>query len=198
MSSNTQIDKHVQAAVCEALGLQYLTGGNYSEPDTEGTQIPKTWIDYIWIATIKGYYRSDVTIGSAAFRDRRNATEVTQRAFLVISGWKEGDFQGKRPFKSLPVNTTNNVIVELLHQINLVPPVSYGAMDGPEDGAYFEIHTFFDGGFANMTFHRARLPSDENGKELWVQLKTLTDRLADAQDDPEIKTFIKDNLKRYF
>lgn len=200
MMNGIQIKDHIRIAICESLEIQHIQGGSNEEKNTEGKLTIKNWIDYIWIATIKGYYSNYVTVGSAAFRPHLNANaeETVRRGFLIVSGQEEGSFMGMHPFRSIPIGSTDDPIPNLLRQINLIPPVQNGAMDAPEDRAYFEIHTFFEGGCAGMTFRRARLPSDPNGKALWIQLMTLTDRLANMQDDPEIKTFIKENPYRYF
>lgn len=63
MFQSNCVESHIELAVCKALGLDGLYGGIHQEQLPRGGIITKFDVKYLWIATIRGYWWSDVTLG---------------------------------------------------------------------------------------------------------------------------------------
>jgi hypothetical protein len=194
---NCQIKTYIDNAVCKVLGIDGLYGGFHEEKQADGTWTNKYNIEYLWIATLKGIWWTDVTLGVAKIYDKRDAVPV-MNGFLFVEGWDEGSFQGKQPFRPILLQQFEDPVIPRLQQVNLLPSVSHGAIpDDPESLGSFEIHTFSDKVFTSMSFSQSSLPMDENGKLLWETLLTLCVKFSRLNAEPAIVEYIDRRMKNF-
>ncbi|MCA0454578.1 MAG: hypothetical protein LCI00_11460 [Chloroflexi bacterium] len=191
MIQSNWIESHIEQCVCKLLDLDGLYGGIHQEKLPTGGVITKFDVKYLWIATIRGYWWSDVTLGITEIRYKHPEKHTSHLGFLIVSGFEKDSFQGNWPPQSIAIDNFDDPIIEYLQQVNLLPQILEIGLDDPEGAASFEIYTFVDSASGSLRFNPMSLPSDENEQLLWRNLLKLCDKFAELSNKPELLEYIK-------
>jgi len=181
---------HIELAACEAFGIPALRGGEYGEHDEQGFWKPTHYIDYIWMARVEMYYWRTINLGVMSRYPWRQPSEVGFEGFLLVEGVYYEPFLGTRPFKSFGLEAPDDTVAPLLNSTNLLPPVKEGVPDDPEGSVGFTIYTFSPGTTGVVSFRHGTLPDDDNGRQIWQQLKSLITQFGQLTSDKDIADYI--------
>ncbi len=185
-----EMEPYLKEAICRTLGIRRLQAGWHEEKEEQGSYRKIYWIDYLWVATIDGYWWRNVTLGVIATSpEKRNPKILSYMGFIVLN-LHEGETEVIHPLEPIPLGDFSDPIAGHLHHIDLLPDTRNGAATGQSIATY-RIDTYRECAEGRLHFDMGELPADENGWAIWDKLMDLCLQFTHLKGDPVILDLVK-------
>lgn len=164
--------------------------------DEQGKEIGSTWIDYMWIVTISGWWAyGTIIIAGSRYLKYVDKRDVMQGVLLIPKENHNFDlFVGNDPFRCVDLPFEPDPVAQAILNLNIFE-IESDVVPGNVISPSISIDIFNGNGRRRINYGGGPL-DDPTWINLFDTLNQTTEKLRQLYNDPEIDSFFSAGLRR--